>query len=87
MLPIELTTTDGNIDLSQSLPVQNVTTGDGKPMGKLRANLGPNGIAVLKFADIFANTDTPLNLSQTNGVSLRTWRPFWWPESIMAQPK
>lgn len=89
MLPIELTSTnDSNADFSSPIAIQNVLNSEGKLMGKFRANQQRNGIAVLKFAEILTpeGEQALLQLSQSKRVSLRACRPFWWPESIMAQP-
>ena len=90
LLPIELIPSEGVSLPISDIPVQNVVHSEtGKLMGKFRANINKNGLAVLKFSEILDSVKSPtskygnLKLSQTEGIHIRTWCPFWWPESLI----
>ncbi|KAH9421603.1 iron-sulfur cluster assembly factor IBA57, mitochondrial-like [Dermatophagoides pteronyssinus] len=80
IMPIKII--DPLVESNEMLPLQNVIDSDGKNVGRFRSNYGDQGLAVLKFDSI--SSDSRLKLSKT-GHRIRTWRPFWWPESIIEQ--
>lgn len=80
VMPIKII--DPPIESDQMLQMQNIIDTQGKTVGRFRSNYGNQGLAILKFDSILS--DSKLKLSST-GHRIQTWRPFWWPESIIEQ--
>ncbi len=79
LMPIEIISDREDGQVSDSIPVQNIITNDGKNVGKFRSHTGKYGLALLKYEDaIKANK---LTLNETN-LQIKTWIPFWWPKEV-----
>jgi len=75
-MPIEIIS---DKEISDTIPIQNVCTLEGKNVGKFRSNLGKYGLSLLRYED--ALKAHQLTLSET-GLTIKTYKPFWWPKEL-----
>ncbi|OQV19661.1 putative transferase CAF17-like protein, mitochondrial [Hypsibius exemplaris] len=72
------------LTVGQTIPRDAVVAvrGGTKPVGKLRAHVGPDGLALLRIEEALAAADNLVVSHEGKNLTVRTKRPEWWPDAV-----